>query len=41
MSEPKTMMINDIEYVRKQDVKKLAEDVDGMKYCVIRTYWLR
>ena len=38
MSEPKTMMINDIEYIRKEDAVKMADSVDGMKYSVIRTY---
>lgn len=37
MNEPETMMIDNVKYVRA-DSNKLAEDLDGMKYCVIRTY---
>jgi len=34
--EPETMMINEVKYVRA-DYKK-ATEVNGMKYCVVRTY---
>lgn len=37
MSKPETIKIDDKEYVRA-DKKQLAENLDGMKYCVIRTY---
>lgn len=37
MSKPETIKIDGIEYVRS-DSKQLAEDLEGMKYCVIRTY---
>lgn len=32
------MMINGIEYVRKDSVKQKAEELDGMEYCIVRTY---
>lgn len=38
MSEPETMMINDVKYVREDSVSEKAELVGGMEYCVIRTY---
>ncbi len=38
MSKPKTLMIDDVQYVRADFVPKLAEEFEGMKYCVIRTY---
>lgn len=38
MSKPKTLKIDDVEYVRKDEVSQLASETDGMKYCVIRTY---
>lgn len=38
MSKPKTLKIDDVEYVRKDSVTDLAPDKDGMKYCVVRTY---
>lgn len=37
MNEPEAIKINDVEYVRV-DSNQLAEPVDGMKYCVVRTY---
>jgi hypothetical protein len=30
--------IDDVEYVRKDSVSQKAESVDGMEYCLIRTY---
>ncbi len=36
--KPKTMMIDDVEYVRKDSITKEAEKVDGMQYVMIRTY---
>ena len=38
MDKPKTLMIDDVEYIRKDSMSKKAESVDGMDYCVIRTY---
>ena len=38
MAQPETLKIDDIEYVRKDTTQKLAEPVNGLKYCVIRTY---
>lgn len=37
MKQPETIKIDDIEYVRKSEFEK-AEDYDGMKYCIVRTY---
>lgn len=36
--KPETIKIDEIEYVRKDSVQKQAKEVDGMKYCVIRSY---
>ena len=36
MSEPKTIKIDEIEYVRKENLEKPAEEVDGMTYSIIR-----
>ena len=38
MSKPESIMIDDVKYVRSDAVSKLAEEVDGLKYCVVRTY---
>jgi len=35
--KPETMMIDDIKYIRA-DKNMAAETVNGMKYCVVRTY---
>jgi len=37
MSKPETIKIDDVTYVREGS-SVLAEPVDGLKYCVIRTY---
>lgn len=37
MSKPETIMIDEVKYVRA-DKNKLAEKLDGVAYCVIRTY---
>ena len=37
MSEPETLMINEVKYIRA-DQPRLAAEVDGLKYCVLRTY---
>ena len=31
-------MIDDIQYVRADSIQKPAAEVDGLKYCVVRTY---
>lgn len=36
MSEPKTIKIDDVEYVRADSLPKKAEKVDGMEYSIIR-----
>ena len=36
MSE--TMMINGEEWIRKADVPQMAEHLDDMQYCMVRTY---
>ena len=36
--EIKTMTINDVEYVKKSDLKEKAGTKDGLEYCIIRTY---
>jgi hypothetical protein len=40
MNKPDTMMIDDVKYVREDSVKTnpMAEKLDGMDYCVVRTY---
>lgn len=37
MGKPKTIKIDDVEYVRA-DANQLAQSVDNMRYCVVRTY---
>lgn len=32
------IMINGVEYVRKDSVQQKAVELDGMKYCIVRTY---
>ncbi len=38
MAKPKTIQIDNVEYVRKEDVSKQVASKDGLTYCVIRTY---
>ena len=38
MSKPETMMIDDVKYVRADGVSRLAPEVDGLRYCIVRTY---
>ena len=38
MSIPETIKIDDITYIREDVTPRVAPEVDGMKYCVIRTY---
>ena len=37
MTKPEVISIDGVDYVRA-DSKKVAADVNGMKYCVVRTY---
>ena len=34
----KTIKIDDIEYVRKEDIEEKAKEFEGMQYKIIRTY---
>lgn len=36
--EPKTIKINEIEYVRKDEQREMADKLDGLTYAIIRTY---
>lgn len=36
--EVKEISINGISYVPKSEVNKMAKDLDGMKYVIVRTY---
>lgn len=36
--KPETIMIDDQKYVRADSINEQAEKVDGMEYCVIRSY---
>ena len=36
MSEPKSIKIDEVEYVRKDSLEKPAETLDGMEYSIIR-----
>lgn len=33
-----TMVINGEEWIRKADIPLMAEPLDGMRYCMVRTY---
>lgn len=35
--KPETIKIDEVEYVRKDSVRRDAETLDGMKYCIVRT----
>jgi len=35
---PKTMMVDNIEYVRANSIKQKAEQLDGLDYVIVRTY---
>ena len=35
---PDTMMIDEVKYVQEDAINKPAEKVDGMEYCIVRTY---
>lgn len=36
MSEPKTIKIDEVEYVRKDSLEEKPEQLDGMDYCIVR-----
>jgi len=38
MEQPKTLKIDDVEYVRTDSIKEKAQELDGLTYCIIRTY---
>jgi len=39
MSKPQTITIDDVKYVRESDITQMAApNVDGLRYCVVRTY---
>lgn len=38
MSKPETIKIDEVEYVRKDSINRIAETTDGMKYVIARTY---
>ena len=38
MSEPNTIKINEIEYVRKDTLNQTASTYNGMPYVIVRTY---
>lgn len=38
MSEPNTIKINEVEYVRKDQLKVPARECNGLQYVIIRTY---
>ena len=38
MSEPNTIKINEIEYVRKDTLNQTANTYNGMPYVIVRTY---
>lgn len=39
MSKPKTIKIDEVEYVRADEISSpKAEKLDGMEYCIVRTY---
>ena len=38
MNERETIQINDVEYVRKDQLSNKAEKMDGLDYVIVRTY---
>ena len=38
MTQPKTIKIDEVAYIRVDAVKQKAEQVDGMDYVIVRTY---
>lgn len=38
MGAPNTIKIDDVEYVRKDSASEMAEELEGMRYVIVRTY---
>ena len=38
MNKPKTITLDDIEYIRVTDIKAESQKVDGMQWVIVRTY---
>ena len=38
MKQPKTITIDDVEYIKKEDYELAKPNKDGLEYCIIRTY---
>ena len=38
MSKPETIMIDEVKYVKADSLGAVSQELDGMKYCVIRSY---
>uniref|UniRef100_A0A6H1ZCT7 DUF6948 domain-containing protein n=1 Tax=viral metagenome TaxID=1070528 RepID=A0A6H1ZCT7_9ZZZZ len=38
MNTPEVIKIDDVEYVRKDSIGQMAVLLNGMKYCIVRTY---
>lgn len=36
--KPETIMIDDVKYVKADCLKEQSEELNGMKYCIIRSY---
>jgi hypothetical protein len=36
--KPKTIKIDDIEYIQKDSIQEKAQDLDGLPCCIVRTY---
>jgi len=36
--KPETIKIDEVEYVRKDSINQPATQLNGMKYCIVRTY---
>ena len=36
--KPETIKIDDVEYVRKDSISQMAKTMEGLKYCIVRTY---
>ena len=35
---PEIIKIDEVEYVKKDSINKIAEKLDGMEFCIVRTY---
>ncbi|MAF42621.1 MAG: hypothetical protein CMI54_00440 [Parcubacteria group bacterium] len=38
MKDLKTITLDGVDYVRADSMQELAPEVDGLKYCIVRTY---